>query len=198
MEPHHERRSGELAKNLSGRLTGKADDFVELLGAATSDRDSDERQARRWHQQIEEESATWEGTLLDLAEASALVALDTTRGDRLVGQLRAIGSDVIVLHRPTAPDVWIRRSHVATVGLLEGTRIARGSRTASPTTFQELLFAAASGRPRVSFLVSGLTAVLSGVLLSCGTDVCVVRTDADVRRSIIVYVPAVCEATIHG
>ena len=27
---------------------------------------------------------------------------------------------------------------------------------------------------------------------------CVVRTDADVRRSIIVYVPAVCRATIHG
>lgn len=187
-----------MAEGLRGRIAERGDGFETLLAEARSERDFDERQARRWQSQVDEESATWEGTLLDLAEAEAHVALDTTRGTRIVGQLVAVGTDVLVLRRAGSPESWLRRSTVAAAGILERSPVARGSRDAPTATLQQLLFDASAHRPNITFVLHGVAAALSGVLISCGADVCVVRTDGEVRRSVLVHVPSIDEATIHG
>lgn len=195
---HHERRSGELARELLNRVAERPDPYAELLGGASADRAFDERQSRRWQHQVDEESATWEGTLLDLAERGTQVALDTTRGGRVVGHLTGVGTDVVVLSRGNAPDLWLRRASIVSLSLLERTLVSSGSREAKSVTLQALIFSAAAFRPAISMVLTGQIAVINGVLMSCGVDVCLVRTDSEVRRNIVVHLAAVDEVTVHG
>ena len=198
MASHDQRRTDALAKGLRSRLTPRIDGFETLLAEARSESDFEDRQARRWQGQVNEESATWEGTLLDLAEAHAEVVLDTSRGTRIVGQLVAMGTDVVVVRRTDSSDLWVRRASIVMVGGAGSALLARGSREPGPATFQQLLFDAAATRPVVSVSVHGVATVLSGVLVSCGTDVCLIRADDDGRRSIVVHIPSIDEAAIRG
>jgi hypothetical protein len=198
VDSHNNRRTGELADGLRDRIADREDVFDALLGRARSESEFGERQSRRWQSQVDEESATWEGTLLDLAEAQSQVALDTTRGTRIVGQLIGVGTDVLVVRRSGSPDLWVRLSTVATAGILERSPKARGSRIAPAATIHGMLFDAAGYRPNVSLILRGVPTALSGVLMSCGADVCTVRTDGDVRRSVLVHLASIDEVTIHG
>ena len=198
MASHDERRTGALANGLRSRLTPRIDGFESLLAEARSESDFDDRQARRWQDQVNEESATWEGTLLNLAEAHADVVLDTRHGTRIVGQLVAMGSDGVVVRRTDLSDLWVRRANIVMVGGVGRILRARGSREPGSATFQQMLFDATATRPVVSLAVHGVATVLSGVLASCGTDVCLIRTDDDGRRSVVVHIPSINEAAIHG
>jgi hypothetical protein len=198
VEHHDDRRTGELANVLRERANPPVGAFDALLQDASSEKSFDERQARRWQHQMDEESATWEGTLLDLAESNAHGAFDTANGDRIVGHICGVGDDVIVVRRNAAADLWLRRDTVVSASVADRPGTARGSRRATSATLQELLFRAAAGRPEVSFMTAGRTSTLSGTLLSCGTDVCVIRIDGDVRRTVAIPIAALTEVTVHG
>jgi hypothetical protein len=198
MEGERSQRATEMADDLRTRVGDRSDAFSDLLSNATSDQSLEERSARRWQGQIDEESATWEGTLIDLAEGSIQISLDTTRGAHVVGQLTGVGADVLVVSRAGAADIWIRRNTVVSLSALERVQLARGARSASRITLQELLFVASGRRPTVSALLTGQSTAINGVLRSCGADVCVIGTQGDVRRNVIISIAAIEEVTLHG
>ncbi len=201
MEGQSPQRAAELAKSLTDRVRERADPFDRLLQVSVGSDAHTQRQGRRWQAQIEEESATWEGTLLDFAEAQAHLSLATFRGAQIVGRLVGVGTGVLVIQRSGAPDLWLRTASVASVASVSprtGRQTTRGSREVTPVSMQDLLFQASATRPSLTLIVAGQANPLNGVLLSCGADVCTVKTDGELRRTVLVHIPAIEEAVVYG
>ena len=132
---------------------------------------------------IDEEAATFLGTLLDLAERGAHVHIHRGATAPLRGSLRVVGEDVVGVARVGQPMAWIALDTIDAVTPAQSRVAARGDRETSQVTMQAILFDRAGTRPRVAIRKkSDAVAVtgtrLTGTLSSCGVDVCSVRAEA--------------------
>jgi hypothetical protein len=158
----------------------ETDYLTELLDAGRAESDSSERSAQRWSGMIDEETATWVGTLVDLAEQGQPATLTTVTGGRHTLTITAIGSNVVVGERSDRSRVFLALAAVESAMLpTRRRRGAGGNRDVlSTATLQSFLFQEAGERPHVSALTySG--AVSSGMLVAVGQDVISIElTDA--------------------
>ena len=138
-------------------------------------------------------SASWAGTLVDLAEASSPVTL-CVGAARLTGTLQAVGTDFCVLKGARHP-VLVRIARIAAVWPEATTQAPAGGRFPSlELSMAAALSMLAEERAPVTVKLVGEHQV-SGDLLAVGEDVITVREPEGRRRSALVPLEAVeyCE-----
>jgi hypothetical protein len=153
----------------------------DLIDAARGDEAASARARERWLARQAEASATLVGSLVDLAEAGAPIAITCVGARTITGTMRAVGTDVVVVAERGGDSVLVRIGAIALVRPAPGgapVDAARGDRAAAlDLTLVELLDRLAGERPDVA--VSLDTAdVVSGALVAVGADVLTVRLAA--------------------
>lgn len=150
--------------------------WQRLLDEARADGQAQARTRERWLRRQAQESATFIGTVLDLAEAAIDVVIVTTAGRRHLGSIVGLGIDVVVLADVDGhvavrlPSVsFVRPSPGAVAGPATGDRVA-----ALDLTFAELLARFVDDEPEVAVAaIDGETT--TGTLISVGLDVVTIR-----------------------
>jgi hypothetical protein len=134
------------------------------------------------------ESATWAGTLVDLAESGAPVVVQVAGGRSHRGVIVGVGPDYVAVQAEGVTLTLIDLAGVASVRSLRSgsTSAAGGSRPPHPRTMMQALAVCAEERPRVRVVAAGET--VTGELIGVGGDVLSVRLDADPPT--VAYVPA--------
>jgi hypothetical protein len=151
------------------------DELTALVDTGVADAANDERNAIRWSSTINEETATWIGTWLNLAETEELVSFSTCVGSRHTLKIAMVGSDVVVGTEASGSTIFVALSAVETLQI-STRRPAAGDREVDGIGMQSLLFQIAGERPEVSVRTfSG--SMLTGVLLNVGADVLSIRSE---------------------
>lgn len=155
-----------------------SDPLVSLLDEARADDAGTGRRRERSLRRQAEESATFAGTLLDLAERGVAVTVRTVAGRVSHGVILAVATDFVVLRCRDRSDVCLRLAALVTVrpdtGLRQGP--ATGDRPAPlDLLLVEVLAGLAPDRARVGLVVSG--DVVSGELRAVGADVVTLRLE---------------------
>jgi hypothetical protein len=182
-----------LVRGNQARATDPLTDLVDTALAAAS---ADARVAQRWAATIDEESATWRGAWIDLAETGRPVTFTTNLGHQHTLVLTAVGSDVIVGTTNDDRLVYVPLSNIELV--LTARRYSIGSeRDLEPAvSFQSLLFEAVEHRPTVRVLtLSG--ASINGTLSTVGVDVFTVFP-ADNTRATAISLARIAEVTQYA
>ena len=148
----------------------------ELLDDGRAERAQESRERQRVLEQVQRETATFAGTLLDLAERRAQVSVRVA-GTTVAGILDAMGADVV-----RVAGTWIRTSAITTV------RVHAGPATGDRTPPDDLTLASVLGR-----LAEDRARVLL-LLAAVGEDVASVRQDGDGRMA---YVPTATVAALR-
>jgi hypothetical protein len=139
------------------------------------------------------------GTLLDLAERRAAVALRTTAGRVCSGTVVAVADDFVVVRADPGRDHCVRLSAVASLRPRPGPRqpVASGRRHAPlDLRLVEVLAALAPDRPRVVLVPLG-GELVAGTLVAAGADVLTVVPEGDGRLVVYVAAGAVGEAVVE-
>ncbi len=164
------RIADEVHTLLRGNQARTTDALTDLVDDAIATASADARTAQRWAATIDEESATWRGAWIDLAETGRAVTFTTALGQTHTLALTAVGNDVIVGTTNDGRRVYVPLSNVELV--LTTRRASLGSeRNVEPAvSLQSLLFEEAGANPTVRVLtLSG--ASITGTLSSVGVDV---------------------------
>ena len=157
------------------------------LSDAAADEAARERSQERSLRDAAEQSATFVGVLVDMAERGERVVLRTTTGRMLQGAIRAVGRDFVVI-AGDASAAFVSLSGVAAVRLHPGRRSedTSGDRAAPvDASFAALLAGVAGDRPRVQVGVTGEPHPVTGELRAVGLDVMTIALDG----STTAYVP---------
>ena len=165
------------------------DPYVELGDEGRTAEAVRERLVERELRQRASESATFAGTLRDLAEAATAVTLRVATGRSYQGALVAVAIDHVVLRSDAGASVHVAVDQVTAVQPGPGypPAVATGEReSAAGRTLDEVLFDALEERPTVALVTQGDGASHRGRLLAVGEDVLTLQaTDAGMLR----YVP---------
>jgi hypothetical protein len=181
------------------RLLG-GDDLLARLDRWVSDARSDEaaaaRTRERWLKQAAEESATFSGVLLDLAERAAPVVVGIRGERRHRGMIAAVAADFFVLRSPSGHDVLLALAGIASVRIDAAGPAPTGDRAVHVELgLAEALAALAAERPRVLLVTTGAEGV-AGELRAVGLDVVTVRLDGDRATDAYVPIPSIVEVTL--
>lgn len=179
------------------------DELTEMLDESTAEERSSNRSAQRWSRQVDEEEATWIGTLIDLAEQRKSVDLCTTTGQNHRVVIDAVGPDVVVTQRADLAQLYIRLEVIeALTGA--GRPTATGVGTGNGATFHELLFGLCADRPTVS-VTTRSGRIVHGTLIAVGSDVLTLRSlepnsNSNDHRpsSTMIPVLAAAEVVVHA
>ena len=178
-----------------------SDELTEMLDESTLGERASNRSAQRWSRQLDEEEATWIGTLTDLAEERKSVVLSTATGQNHRVLLDAVGPDVVVAQGSSGERLYIRTD---TIELLVGAGrpAATGTRSGEGATFHELLFSLSANRPNIS-VTTRSGRVVHGLLIAVGNDVLTVRPanaeEAGTKPiSTMIPVHAAAEVVVHA
>jgi hypothetical protein len=182
------------------RLLG-GDDLLARLDRWVSDARSDEaaaaRARERWLKQAAEESATFSGALVDLAERAAPVVVVVHGERRHHGVIAAVAADFCILRGPTGHDVLLAFAGIASVRIDAVTSPPTGDRVVHVDLgLAEALAALAADRPRVLVVTGAGTDGVAGELRAVGLDVLTVRLDGEPAANAYVPVPAIVEVTL--
>ena len=155
------------------------DELLRLLDDARADERAEARGHERHLVDSARAGARFAGTLLDLAERGAGVAVRTSAGRSHRGALRLVASDFCVVHTD-AGDVWLALAAITSVrpGPDAHHPPATGTRAASDLLLVEALARAVDRRPRLALVLDG-GELVAGVLEAVGVDVVTVRLDGD-------------------
>ena len=169
------RRAGQSVPSSAELVLDRA--LETLRDHADGDDAAQARAARAWQHQVDQASATWLGTLLDLAEAGDQVLVTSERGTTFVGVVEAVGRDVVVLRTAAREQTICVSDTLTSVRALHRDAPASGDRQSADTDLHALLAAHAEDRREVVVHLRGSTSEpIIGVLFSCGEDVCSIRT----------------------
>lgn len=177
------------------------DELTEMLDESNVDERSANRSSQRWSRQVDEEEATWVGTLIDLAEQRKSVGLCTTTGQNHRVVIDAVGPDVVVTQRGDTAQLYIRLDAIeALTGA--GRPSATGVGTGDGATFHELLFGLCADRPNVS-VTTRSGRVVHGTLIAVGSDVLTLRSldsATNEHRPVSTMIPvlAAAEVVVHA
>jgi hypothetical protein len=152
------------------------------------------RSRQRWLHQQASESATFAGTLLDLAERRSQVSV-LSPGRRFSGRLVGVGANLCVLEEPTRVTVVTLSQVIAVQPHLDapirGLSVATGNRpVALEMTFSQALAAMASDLAPIRLALSG-TETLVGDLVAAGEDVVTLRVRGNPPRSTFIPIAGV-------
>jgi len=151
--------------------------WEELLDDARADDVAAGRSRARWLARQAEESATFVGVLLDLAEHGYGLVLTCAGGRRVDGVVRALGVDVVVLDDRAGDVVVVPVAAIAVVRPAPDVETVAAAGRRTPTLdvrHEELLGRLVDDRPDVSIaLVTG--DAVAGTLVAVGADVLTVR-----------------------
>ena len=169
------RRAGQSIPSSPERSLDRAVEALRDL--ADGDDAAQARAARAWQRQVDQASATWLGTLLELAEAGDQVLVTSDRGTTFAGVVEAVGRDVVVLRTSAQEQTICVSDTLTSIRALHRDTPASGDRESADINLQGLLSAHAEDRCEVVVHLRGSTSEpISGVLSSCGEDVCSIRT----------------------
>ncbi|MGQ0618167.1 MAG: hypothetical protein ACT4PW_14460 [Acidimicrobiia bacterium] len=164
----------------SAGLLGGGDFLARLdrwAAEARSDDAAAARSRRRWLDQAAQESATFAGVLLDLAESRVPVVVQGVGGRRHRGTIEVVGADFCGLRPDTGPEVLLSFAATGAVWPETGTSGPVGDRVVHlDANLADALAVLAADRPRV-LVVTTTGDGLSGELRSMGRDVVSVRLD---------------------
>lgn len=192
---------GGLPKTAAGALGGTMlDRALEQWAAdATVDEAARARTRRRWLGTQAEESASFVGALLDLAEHGRPVLIDVA-GDRVHGLLVGIGGDFVVLRTGTGSgghDMLVRTSAIDAVRAEPGGVEVVGDRPdLLDVKLAGVLGPLAAERPEVVVRTGGGVAI-RGVLRTAGSDVLRIRVEGDPPTPAWVPIDSVAVLAIH-
>lgn len=151
-----------------------------LVADAVAETAARERSQTRVLRQVAEESATFAGVALDLAERGDPVVARTSTGRAHRGRVLAVGRDFVVVREAPKPPVLLS---VAGITSLRPQSTARpgdtsGARPAPlDVTLAVLLAGLSAHRPRIQVMAGGDPQPLSGELRAVGLDVATLRLD---------------------
>ena len=183
-----------------GDLGRVADELVAQFARwSAAERSSGAARSRSLEKSMRDQavaSATWAGSLVDLAESHSRVAVCVGTG-RLSGTLEAVGPDFCVLLRPGPRPVLVRLDRITSLRLdpAAGHRLPGGSRfPALELSLVAALSLLAEERWPVNLVLAGGDQV-AGDLVAVGEDVLTVREQDGPRRSVLVPLVALdyCE-----
>ncbi|HEX7168898.1 MAG TPA: hypothetical protein VF230_18110 [Acidimicrobiales bacterium] len=171
-----------------------------LADAAAAEAARDRARTRSLREAAEQE-ATFEGTLVDLAEAGADVSVRTVVGRVHRGRVTAVGRDFFVVQDGRRAPALVAFAGTASVRTAPGGTGREGAvtgrrRGAVAASFATVLAGLAAERPSVRIGVVGGEATIAGELRSVGTDVVAVRGDAGDRPTLVVPVVAVVDVVL--
>jgi hypothetical protein len=172
-------------------LTARLDRW---LTEARGDEAAAARTRAHWLEQVAQESATFRGVLLDLAEHGGGVVVDAA-GGRQRGRLRLVASDFCVLRTDRDVDVLLAYRAIGSVGPEPGSPVAPvGDRPApGELGLAEAVAVVAADRPRVRIVTLPAAAALTGTLRAAGQDVITIVTDGPAAAPVYVPVAAIAE-----
>ncbi|MPZ89599.1 MAG: hypothetical protein GEU81_16350 [Nitriliruptorales bacterium] len=155
------------------------------------------RSRERWLRQQAHEAAEFNGTLLDLLERGAGVAVQTASGALYRGRLVGLARDVCSIRTEAGRRVWIRLAAVTAVRPHGGIRHpADDERTErEDVEFAEVLARLAEDRPRVQLVTAGASGSVSGELQAVGADV-VTMLEGGGRDPCYVSLPSVLAVSV--
>ncbi len=163
-----------------------ADRLERWLATARADDAAAARARERWLRQMAEESSSFAGVLLDLAERGAPVIVQTRGGRRHRGTIIVVGVDFVALHTAQRADLLVAYTGIASVRT-DGVSAPVGDRQVTfALDLAEAVAALASDRPRVLVHAGADGEGTSGELRSAGEDVVTVQLDGNAGAA---YVP---------
>ena len=152
---------------------------------------------RRLREQASEEG-TLAGTLLDLVEQEAPVAVRADAGRLLQGVVVGVGADYCAMRLASGRAAYVALSAIGTVRPSPGSGPGDlgSQRGGEDRTLVEVLGRLAPERPRVALRLAGDPDPVTGELRSVGLDVAEVRLDGPDRARCYVALPAVREVIV--
>ena len=178
------------APNLDARLD-------RWLADARSTDAAGARARARWLRVQAEESATFAGVLVDLAERHTSVVVHGRADRRHRGVIALVAGDFCALRTDTGRDVLIAYRGVSSIRPDLRSELPVGDRALrAELGLAEMLSIVAADRPRVliTTLVDGEG--VAGELRSVGRDVVAIRTDGDGRVPTYVPIDAIAEVAL--
>jgi hypothetical protein len=178
------------APNLDARLDRWLADARSTDAAAA-------RARARWLRLQAEESATFAGVLIDLAERHTSVVVHGHGGRRHRGVVALVAADFCVVRTDNGRDVLIAYRGIGSIRPDLRSELPVGDRAVrSELGLAEMLNIVASDRPRVLITTLVGTEGVVGELRSVGRDVVAVRTDGDGRVPTYVPIYVIAEVAV--
>lgn len=189
---------GGLPRSAPGALGGARTTLEQWAADAAVDEAARARTRKRWLRVQAEESASFIGTLLDLAERAEPVVLDAG-GHQVRGPLVGIGGDFLAVRTELGErtaDVLVRMAAIDVVRTEPGGAEVRGDRPALlDVQLGAVLGPIAADRPQV-VVRTRRGALVRGELRAAGTDVLRLRVEGDPPSPAWVPLDAVATLTI--
>lgn len=155
------------------------------------------RARERWLRQQADESATFAGVLMDLAERRTPVVIHGRGGRRHRGAIAAVCGDFCALRTSGGRDVLLTYGGISSVRPDSRAPAPSGDRIVHvDLTLAEMFSVLAAERPRVLIITNADAEGLAGELRAVGRDVVTVRLDGEPRASAFVAVSAVAEVSL--
>jgi hypothetical protein len=188
--PPHASTEGILGSGLVARLDRWAADLRSDDAAAAKARE-------RWLLVQAEESSTFAGVLVDLAEQTATVVIEGRAGRRHRGVIVAVAQDFCALRTTHGREVLLSYQGVASVRPERRSTAPTGDRALHlEASLDEALATLAESRPRVLVMTLAGASGLAGELRSVGRDVLTLRLDGEPPAPTYVAVNAIAEVSL--
>ncbi len=174
-----------------------------LVADAAADRSAKERSQARVLRQVAEESATFAGVAVDLAERGDVIVARMVTGRAHRGRVLAVGRDFVVVRDAPGPPVLVAITGIGSLRpQLHGrpTDTAGARRPPLNVGLAVLLAGLAADRPRVQVMAVGDHQPLSGELRAVGLDVATIRLDGEGKSLAYVRIANLAEVVLidHG
>lgn len=168
----------------------------QWVAAARSDDAIAARARARWLRQVADESASFAGVLVDLAERGLPVAVHGAGGRSHRGVVAGVGADFVVLRTARGADILLAFRGVAAVHAERGGGEGFGDRVVNVELgLTEALAALVSERPRILVVTVADTEGVAGELRAVGHDVLTLRLDGPGDQ--LAYVPMATVAEVR-
>jgi hypothetical protein len=177
------------------------DPYLELTDEAAHDHAVAARREARSRRQVAAASATWVGTLRDLAEQPDVALVLTAAGHLHRGALTAVADDHVVLRLATGGLVLLRLDRIRAVRPEPGRPAppAMGDRTGThDRTLADALDRLAADGARCALLVDGVREPLQGQLVTVGEDVLTLRLEGTDQGTAYAPIDGVAEILLDG
>jgi hypothetical protein len=155
------------------------------------------RARERWLRLQADESATFAGVLIDLAERGTPVVIHGRAGRRHRGAIAAVASDFCTLRTSGGRDVLLTFAGIASVRPDSRSPGPIGDRALQAEIgIAEMLSLLAADRPRILIVTTADADGIAGELRSVGRDVVTVRLDGEPRAAAYVAISAIAEVSL--
>jgi hypothetical protein len=155
------------------------------------------RARERWLRLQADESATFAGVLVDLAERGTPVVIHGRAGRRHRGSISAVAADFCALRTSAGRDVLLAYTGIGSVRPDSRRPGPIGDRVVhAEIGIAEMLSVLAADRPRVLIVTAADAAGVAGELRSVGRDLVTVRLDGESRAAAYVAITAIAEMSL--